>query len=146
MAINQDRDTSWPGRWESFRKGKRGEPPPHKRLIPHLYQYHQYTNLHDSACQYHRLGNQGTHSWAGGIFATAVRAQCSRGILQLMVYVAICTNISISSPRRDKCILLQMNTSESALAAVPAWRCSFLCWKDELSDGVRTGRTEETGM
>ena len=97
--------------------------------------------------QCHRLGNQGTHSWAGGgVFATAVRAQCSCGILQLMVYVAICTNISISSPRRDKCILLQMNTSESALAPVPARRCSFLCWKDELSDGARTGGTEETGM
>ena len=78
-----------------------------------------------------------------GIFATAVRAQCSCGILQLMVYVAICTNISISSPRRDKCILSQMNTSESALAAVQAWRCSSLCWKDELSDGARTGGTDE---
>ena len=63
-----------------------------------------------------------------------------------MVYVAICLDTSISSPRRDKCIFLHMDISKSGYPCpgVLASRCSFLCWKDELSEGARTVGTEET--
>ena len=145
VPINQDTDTSWPADGEASGRGK-GEKRPHEGLIPpQLDQYHECTGLSNTIGWETRKHIHGT-----GVYLLQTSEQ-SVVVSQLMVNVAICSDISISSPRREKCIFSEKKILKVAIPPPPcpgvlARRCSCMCWKDELSDGARTRGTEETGI
>ena len=136
-----------PGRADGEASGRgKGEKRPHEGLIPpQLDQYHECTGLSNTIGWETRKHIHGT-----GVHLLQTSEQ-SVVVLQLMVNVAICWDISISSPRREKCIfsekkILKVPIPPPPCPGVLARRCSCMCWKDELSDGARTRGTEETGI